>query len=193
LQCTITNNKHQHSEDFLLDLNGMYQVNNLCTVLCAEGILLQQGYTISNTTEKLALANVKKLTGLYGRWQVIQQNPLLVLDVAHNEDGIKQVLLQLNTFYPNKNYHFIIGMVNDKDVHKVLQILPSNAQYYFTNAAIPRALPAAELQTVASNYQLKGNCYSNVNEAIDRAKKIATIADIIIVCGSVFLVAEVNN
>jgi dihydrofolate synthase/folylpolyglutamate synthase len=193
LQCTITNNKHQHSEDFLLDLNGMYQVNNLCTVLCAEGILLQQGFTISNTTEKLALANVKKLTGLYGRWQVIQQNPLLVLDVAHNEDGIKQVLLQLNTFYPNKNYHFIIGMVNDKDVHKVLQILPSNAHYYFTNAAIPRALPAAELQTVASNYQLKGNCYSNVNEAIDRAKKIATIADIIIVCGSVFLVAEVNN
>lgn len=192
LQCTISNNKNQRSEDFLLDLNGMYQVQNLCTVLCAEGILMQQGFTINNSIEKFALANVKKLTGLFGRWQVLQQSPLIVLDVAHNEDGIKQVLLQLNTFYPKNNYHFIIGMVNDKDITTVLQLLPTTAHYYFTNAQIPRALPAAQLQAIAATHQLNGESYTNVNNAIEAAKKQASVGDIIIVCGSVFLVAEVN-
>jgi dihydrofolate synthase/folylpolyglutamate synthase len=192
LQCTITNNQHQHSEDFILDLNGMYQIHNLCTVLCAEGILLQLGFNINNKAEKQALANVKTLNGLNGRWQVIQQNPLLVLDVAHNEDGIKQVLLQLHTFYPNNNYHFVLGMVNDKDVESVLQLLPANANYYFTNAHIPRALPATQLQAIAATYQLNGHYFKDVNEAIDVAKKNASTTDIVIVCGSVFLVAEVN-
>ena len=95
LNCNVTDIEHNITENFTLDLNGLYQTKNLCTVLCAEGILMQQGFTIKNEAEKFALANTKKLTGLHGRWDVIAQNPTIVLDVAHNEDGIKQVLKQV--------------------------------------------------------------------------------------------------
>jgi dihydrofolate synthase/folylpolyglutamate synthase len=193
LQCTVKNKVHNIAEDFILDLNGLYQTKNLRTVLCAEGILTQQGFTISNQVEKFALANTKKITGLYGRWDVIAQNPLIVLDVAHNEDGIKQVLNHLLAITtPTTQFHFILGMVKDKEVEKVLALLPKEAQYYFTNAHIPRALPAPELQQKAAAFQLTGNYYDDVNLALAAAKKTATAHDIIIVCGSVFLVGEVN-
>jgi dihydrofolate synthase/folylpolyglutamate synthase len=193
LSCTVTNSKQAVAENFLLDLNGLYQTNNLCTVLCAEGILLKLGFDIKNDIEKYALANVKKLTGLFGRWQVLQEQPLLVLDVAHNEDGIQQVMRQLHTFYPDKKAHFVMGMVKDKEIDAVLKLLPSKAMYYFSQAQIPRALAAKDLQAKASAYQLVGNCFDNVNLAIAAAKLHADKDDIIIVCGSVFLVGEVDG
>ncbi len=192
LDCTVTNNTRGVQEKFTLDLNGLYQTNNLCTVLCAVSILLELGFNIKNETKKYALANVKKLTGLFGRWQVLQEQPLLVLDVAHNEDGIKQVLQQLNNFYADKKTHFVLGMVKDKEIDTVLKLLPANAVYYFTNAHIPRALAATALQSKAVEYQLNGDCFDNVNEAITAAKLNASKEDIIIVCGSVFLVGEVD-
>jgi dihydrofolate synthase / folylpolyglutamate synthase len=192
LYCTVSNHTQQISETFALDLNGTYQAKNICTVLCAEGFLMNMGFNISNEAEKAALANVKKLTGLFGRWQVIQENPMVVLDVAHNQDGIQQVLVQLNSFYPNKKIHFVLGMVSDKDIQKVLQLLPTDATYYFTNAQIPRALPARELQALANSYQLIGETYTDVNTAISKAKINADIDDFIVVCGSVFLIGEVN-
>ena len=192
LNCDVTNIEQGITENFSLDLNGIYQTKNLCTVLCAEGILMQLGFTIKNEVEKFALANTKKITGLHGRWDVIAENPIVVLDVAHNEDGIKQVLKQLNTKNnPIKN-HFVLGMVKDKEVDKVLSLLPTDAEYYFTNAHIPRALPAQELQTKAAAFNLKGNFYDDVNMAIEAAKQNAAITDLIIVCGSVFLVGEVD-
>jgi dihydrofolate synthase/folylpolyglutamate synthase len=196
LQCSITT--HQHiKENFTLDLNGIYQTKNLRTVLFAEKILLQKEFIISEEAEKFALANTKKLTGLHGRWDVIAENPTVVLDVAHNEDGVKQVLQQVKWLTENgrsvkKNIHFVIGMVKDKEVSKVLSLLPIDATYYFTNAHIPRALPAAELEIKAALYNLKGNCFDDVNKAIAAAKENAGNQDIIIVCGSVFLVGEVN-
>jgi dihydrofolate synthase/folylpolyglutamate synthase len=123
---------------------------------------------------------------------VLQEQPLLVLDVAHNEDGIKQVLQQLNNFYADKKTHFVLGMVKDKEIDTVLKLLPANAVYYFTNAHIPRALAATALQSKAVEYQLNGDCFDNVNEAITAAKLNASKEDIIIVCGSVFLVGEVD-
>jgi dihydrofolate synthase/folylpolyglutamate synthase len=193
LSCIVTNSKHSDTETFSLDLNGLYQTNNLCTVLCAEGILMELGFDIKNEVEKYALANVKKLTGLFGRWQVLQEQPLLILDVAHNVDGIKQVMRQLHSFYPDKKTHFVMGMVKDKEIDAVLKLLPANAAYYFTNAHIPRALAAEDLQTKASTYQLNGDCFDNVNLAIVSAKLHAAKDDIIIVCGSVFLVGEVDE
>lgn len=193
LHCTVKNFEHDIEENFSLDLNGLYQTKNLCTVLCAEGILMQKGFTIKNEAEKIALANTKKLTGLNGRWDVIDENPVVVLDVAHNEDGIKQVLNQLQFLqHPTSKTHFIIGMVKDKEVDKVLSLLPADACYYFSNAHIPRALPALELQSKAAAFALKGNCYDDVNIAIHNAKQQASHNDLIIVCGSVFLVGEVN-
>ncbi len=194
LECEVTGLKHGDTESFILDLNGLYQTKNLRTVLCAEKILMEQGFTISNEAEKIALANVKKLTGLHGRWEVIADEPTMVLDVAHNEDGVKQILEQLLAV--RKNYtalHIVTGMVKDKDADKVLSLLPKDAVYYFTNAHIPRALPAKELQQKAAEYNLNGEVFDDVNNAILAAKKIADRTDMILVCGSVFLVGEVNR
>jgi len=193
LQCDVTSNGNHCTEHFTLDLNGIYQARNLPAVLCAEGILLQYGCNITEAAEKYALANVKRLTGLHGRWDVISENPTTVLDVAHNEDGIKQVLQQLALISDQyNNLHIITGMVKDKDISKVLSLLPKNARYYFTNAHIPRALPAKELQQQALAYQLSGNVYDDVNDALSEAKKNAAAEDLILVCGSVFVVGEVK-
>lgn len=193
LACDVTSRQHQITEHFQLDLNGLYQAKNIRTVLSAEGILMQQGFNIRNEDEKLALSRVKKLTGFYGRWDVIGTSPTIVLDVAHNEDGIRQLLAQLSVVSrPSSVVHFVLGMVKDKEISKVLSILPKNARYYFTNAHIERALPYKDLQEKAKAFELHGQGFDDVNEAIKAAKQLAVADDIIIVCGSVFLVAEVE-
>ena len=193
LSCNVKNVAHNRTEYFELDLNGLYQAKNICSVLCAEGILMQLGFTIKNTDEKQALKNVKKLTGLYGRWDVISSNPNIVLDVAHNEDGIKQLLHQLSVVHPTANtVHFIIGMVKDKDVTKILSILPKDANYYFCNAHIERAMPHRDLLEKAKVFDLKGESFDDVNMAIDAARHKANANDLIIVCGSIFLIADVD-
>ncbi len=200
LDCAVKNIANNESENFSLDLNGLYQTKNLRTVLCAEGILINLGFIIKNEAEKFALANVKKLTGLQGRWDVVSEHPMIVLDVAHNEDGMKQVLNQALAYQAdgvveeyNRKLHFVMGMVKDKEVSKVLSMMPADADYYFTNAHIPRALAAATLQELAAVYNLKGLVFEDVNAAIAFAKKQAKSDDLIIVCGSVFLVGEVEK
>lgn len=193
LHCDVTSTQQNLTEHFTLDLNGLYQSKNLCTVLCAEGILMQLGFTIKPADEKYALSHTKQLTGLHGRWDVIAENPLTVLDVAHNEDGIKQVISHLSFIAKeNSRLHFVLGMVKDKEVSKVLALLPPQASYYFTHAHIPRAMPAAELQEKAAGYNLNGSCFENVNDALAAARAAAKATDTIIVCGSVFLVGEVE-
>ena len=196
LTCNVRDTVHDISETFRLDLNGLYQVKNLRTVLCAESILGPLGYMINNEEEKRALENVKTITGFSGRWDIVKENPTVVLDVAHNEDGIKQVLDQVNMINADrqqKQIHFVIGMVKDKEVSKVLALLPDNAHYYFTNAHIPRAMPFTELKEKAEALGLTGTGYDNVNVAINAALFDAEANDIIIVCGSVFVVGEVDS
>lgn len=193
LCCDITDVKQGITETYSLDLNGLYQTSNLCTVLSAEGILLENGFSISNEAEKYALSHVKALTGLHGRWEVISKDPAIILDVAHNEDGIKELTRHLATLGNTvSKIHFVLGMVKDKDVTRVLSLLPADAGYYFTHAHIPRALPATELKEKAGEFGLQGHTFENVNEAIKAAKAKAAKNDIIIVCGSVFLVGEVE-
>ncbi len=192
LKCTVTDLHNHHQEDFLLDLNGSYQVKNLRTVLTAEKALINAGFVIENHAEKYALAHVKPLTGLSGRWDIIQQNPTVILDVAHNEDGIKQLLLQLQQCYPDAVYHFVLGFVKDKDVSHVLDLLPANARYYFTNAHIQRALPHESLQKIAAEKKLYGKSYDDVNEAIREATAAANTTDVVLVCGSFFIIAEIT-
>jgi dihydrofolate synthase/folylpolyglutamate synthase len=194
LSCHVTNTIQGITKHVELDLNGLYQVKNICTVLCAEGILIQQGFSISNEVEKKALKQVKALTGLYGRWDVLSDHPAIIMDVAHNEDGIRQLLQQLTVVRkPSARLHIVLGMVKDKEITKVLSLLPRDAQYYFCNAHIERALPYAELRDQANHLGLVGEGYDDVNVAINTAKRIAGEDDLIIVCGSVFLVAEVDT
>ena len=138
------------------------------------------------------LQKTKKLTGLHGRWEIIHERPTIILDVGHNEDGIKQIIQQIE-LTTHHELHIITGMVKDKEIDKVLSLLPHSANYYFTQAHIPRALPAEILKEKAAEYNLKGKVFTDVNDAIKEAKAKAHEDDLILVCGSVFLVGEVNT
>jgi dihydrofolate synthase/folylpolyglutamate synthase len=184
---------HHHTDHLLLhlDLNGVYQIRNCITVLETIHQLQVKGWVISNDQTKKALSAVKHLTGLKGRWDVIRISPMIVLDVGHNEDGIKQVVSQLS-ITDFKNLHIIIGMVKDKDISGVLSQLPENAEYYFTKANIPRAMPEEMLCSLAETKGLRGKIYPFVNDALSAAVSKADKEDLILVCGSVFLVGEVD-
>lgn len=183
----------EHKTDrqvYRLDLPGLYQTKNLLTVLEACAVLQEKGWRIDEPIIQSALHQVKKLTGLHGRWELIRQRPPVILDVAHNEAGMQQVVKQLE-LADYHELHIILGMVKDKAIDKVLALLPSSAHYYFTQAGIPRALDAKELQQQAAGAGLKGKTYPDVNNALKEATARAKENDLVLVCGSVFLVAEV--
>lgn len=184
----------KHRTDRLLyhlDLAGLYQIKNLLTALEACAVLQEKGWEIEETAIQSALRQVKRLTGLHGRWELIHQHPPVILDVAHNEGGMQQVVEQLE-LADYHELHIVLGMVKDKAIDKVLALLPSSAQYYFTQAGIPRALDAKELQQQAAAAGLKGKTYPDVNTALKEAMAKAKENDLVLVCGSVFLVAEVS-
>jgi len=173
-----------------LDLLGQYQHKNIPAVLKSFEILNAKGYSITDNNIRDGLSNVIKTTGLLGRWQVLDTNPLIVCDTGHNEDGIRAIVNQLkNTAY--KKLHFIIGTVGDKDPDKVLALLPLEATYYFVKAAIPRAMSAELLAEKAGKFNLEGKVFASVAEAFLYAKKQAETNDLIFVGGSTFVVAEV--
>lgn len=183
---------HTDHQIYELDLPGIYQTKNLLTVLEACSQLQQIGWNITDENIHAGVKQAGKITGLHGRWEIIHHSPLIVMDVAHNTDGIKQLVQQIELTEHN-DLHIIIGMVKDKAVEEVLELLPKTAHYYFTKAQIPRALPEDELQEKARLQHLNGNVYADVNAAINSAKQQAHEEDLIIICGSVFLVGEVNH
>jgi len=174
-----------------LDLPGIYQSKNLLTVLEACSVLKELKYNIDENGIREGLQKAKKMTGLHGRWEIIHENPTIVLDVGHNEDGIKQIIQQIE-LTTHHDLHIIIGMVKDKEIDTVLSLLPHSANYYFAQANIPRALPAETLKEKAGEFNLKGKVIPDVNEALTEARSKAHKDDLILVCGSVFLVGEVN-
>ena len=174
------------------DLPGKYQYKNLKGVLVAMQILATMGWKLSTKKLLKGLLNVKKNTGLMGRWECIQINPRIILDVAHNEHGIKALLEQLESLHYTQ-LHIVTGMVKDKDVNAVLNLLPKQAKYYFTQSHIPRALAVSELASKGNTFDLIGSQFENVNIALQSANKNATPNDLILVIGSVFLVAEVDR
>lgn len=173
-----------------LDLTGTYQLKNLPAVLSAVAELRKQGYNITDEHIQTGLKQVKALTGLQGRWQTLQTSPLVICDTGHNEDGMKEVLKNIAAT-PHQHLHVVLGMVKDKDISKILALMPQNAQYYFCQPAIPRAKPAAELCMEANKVGLQGNSYLSVNEAYREALKQATPNDLIFIGGSTFVVSEV--
>jgi dihydrofolate synthase/folylpolyglutamate synthase len=188
----VLNKKTEDVQTYQLDLNGSYQAKNIQGVLGAIGILQTKGWPISNQHILDGLSHVKKNTGLYGRWQMIGTNPTTVVDVAHNVAGIQTLLSQIK-LVNHQQLHIVFGMVKDKDIDSVLALLPTQATYYFTQAQIERAIDANELQQKAGQHGLTGNVFAHVNEAISAAQKQAQVADLIVVCGSVFLVGEIEG
>ncbi|WP_240774976.1 bifunctional folylpolyglutamate synthase/dihydrofolate synthase [Pedobacter xixiisoli] len=173
-----------------LDLTGTYQLKNILTVIEAVQELRKIGYQIPDEAIYQALKNVKKLTGLQGRWQTLAKNPLVICDTGHNKAGIAEVIQNINQT-PHQYLHMVIGMVKDKDISAVLALLPKNATYYFCEPQLERALSANELATQAADYNLKGNVFNTVQEALNNAKDNAKDRDLIFIGGSTFVVAEI--
>lgn len=178
------------SQIFQLDLTGSYQLKNIKTVLAAVEELRIQGYTITDEHITTALRQVKTLTGLHGRWETISQKPLTICDTGHNPEGVAEVLKNIATVTYN-HLHFVLGMVNDKDISKVLSMLPKNATYYFCRPDIPRGLEADSLKEKAESFGLQGEAYANVKEALAAAQTAAQPNDLVFAGGSTFVVAEV--
>jgi len=190
LSAIVSNGKEITSEDLQLDLGGSYQLKNVLSVLSAVEILKKQGYHLGKEQVYSALKDVKKLTGLQGRWYVLGHNPLTICDTGHNEAGIQEVVGNLNRL-KYKILHIVLGMVKDKDITSVLQRLPKTAVYYFCSPNLERALPSQELKLLAYAQELHGESYHSVTDAFDHAKLNASKEDVIFIGGSTFVVAEV--
>lgn len=170
-------------------LNGLAQEKNARTVIAAIRELRNIGYNISDEAVYKGFANVVEQTGLMGRWQQLSNKPRIICDTGHNAHGIKYIVEQLNNEQYN-NLHIVFGMVNDKDVSAVLNLMPKNAKYYFTRASIERAFSAKEIAEKASAYGLHGEIYEDISRAIESAKENADENDLIFIGGSSFIVAD---
>ena len=178
------------SEVYKSDLIGSYQSKNIKTVVQTVKQLQGKGFKISKKNIKQGLLKVVKNTGLLGRWQILKERPKVVCDTGHNREGLIYLMQQLSneTF---ESLHIVFGVVNDKDLRYILDLLPKKATYYFCKPNIPRGLDAEELQQTFSSYKLKGRAYKSVNEAYNSALNNARKDDFIYVGGSTFVVAEI--
>ena len=176
-------------EGLKLDLRGPYQQRNVLGVLA---LIEKLDLNISDKNVHLGLANVVKNTGLKGRWQIVNQAPLTILDTGHNKSGIQ---VNLNDIEALKfdGLHMVWGMVDDKDIDELLELLPEQATYYFVKADVPRAMPAEALSQAASRLGLSGNMYPSVMDGYKAALASAKDDDLVFVGGSTFVVAEIED
>ena len=188
-QTLIVTSKNK-SENYTLDLSGNYQQKNICTFLAAVAELRKLNFIITDEHIRQALANTKQITGLRGRWEVLNNQPLTIADVGHNEAGIKDVMEQIHSLQ-KEEVHFVLGMVGDKDRKNILQLLPKNFIYYFCKPNIPRGLDEKVLFEEATTIGLKGKYFRSVQAAFNEAKKNASENDLIFIGGSTFIVAEI--
>lgn len=172
------------------DLSGLYQGENIRTVLAAS-LLLKEHAQIPLDPFKIstALEQVQTSTAMMGRWHWLSTQPPVVCESAHNEDGIRFLIKQLQSL-PFEQLHIVCGFVKDKSLDHVLCQLPNHAVYYFVHAQIPRAKPAKELQSEAADYHLLGKAYHTVRTGLAAAMRKAGSEDLVLVTGSIFVVAE---
>ncbi len=173
------------------DLKGEYQRKNMRTVLAALKVLTRKGYTFDRKKTEYAMGHVQELTGFRGRWDILKTaNPRIVADTGHNEHGIRNVVKQLLS-EKYRQLHMVIGMVEDKDHDKVLELLPKDAVYYFCRPSVLRGFDADKLKEKAARHSLKGESYPSVADALKSARKHCGKQDLIFIGGSTFVVAEV--
>lgn len=178
----------KQTNDYTTDLLGDYQKENLATANMALQILSE--FDIDDRNRQEGLLSVAKNTGLQGRWQILADSPMLIADVAHNEAGIAAVMNQLKSM-TYAQLHIVFGMVEDKDFEQVQQFLFKDATYYFCSPKVVRAKAVDRLFAEANRLGFNGKPYWSVSDALDAAKTMASPSDIILICGSLFVVAEV--
>ena len=172
------------------DLKGEYQQLNKRTVQVAISVLQGLGYAVGIQHIAMGLNKVITNTGLQGRWQIIQKQPLVITDTAHNKEGLQLVMDQIaKTSFTD--LHLVFGVVKEKNLNTILAVLPTYATYYFCAPNVPRAMDADHLMQQAKSYHLKGETYPSVKEGLIAAQKAASETDMIFVGGSTFVVAEI--
>lgn len=170
-------------------LGGFCQEKNTNTLLTALSVLHERGIQFTEFDVRKGFAHVCELTGLMGRWQRLGEHPTLICDTGHNVGGIQYIVEQLRQ-QPCDTLRIVFGMVNDKDINGVLELLPRQAVYYFTQASVKRAMPVHDLQALAANHGLDGRCYDSVETALRQAREEAGANDCLFVGGSSFIVAD---
>ncbi len=190
LRLTINGNGALRNVDSAL--TGTYQLENILTTYAAVDLINGKGnFRIPEEALKAGLKNVISNTGIAGRWQIIKRNPLVICDTGHNADGIKSIMENIRQT-PHKHLHFVLGMMNDKDIRGILRLLPSDhTTYYFCRPDVPRGFDTGLLRQTAIDSGLEGKAYASVIEALAAAKNAAGVDDLIFVGGSTFVVAEV--
>ena len=172
------------------DLEGIYQKKNIKTVLKASEILQQNDYKINDVHIKNGLNNVSNNTGLKGRWDIIQNNPMIICDTAHNMAALKEVISQLIRLEYSKLY-FIVGFSDDKDLDKISKIFPEKAEYYFVKPKVVRGRDSQEVKQIFQSNNRFGTIDKSVNEALNNIKKSCNDNDVIFIGGSTFIVSEI--
>ncbi|WP_118972760.1 bifunctional folylpolyglutamate synthase/dihydrofolate synthase [Taibaiella koreensis] len=184
----------QKMYDLKTDLLGSYQAHNIKTVLTSCDLLQQMGWRLNREGVLKSLEQVKATTGLRGRWERLGLRPEIVLDVAHNAEGMAFLAANLAALKESgagtARLRIVCGFVSDKDVAKALTLFPRDAVYYFTQADVPRAMPFGELAGIAVRSQLEGTAYPSVSAALAAAREEAGDDDVILVTGSFFVVGE---
>lgn len=178
-------------ESYASDLTGTYQVKNIRTVVTAlKRLIINSSWKITEENITQGLLQVKFNTGLRGRWDVLQVEPKVICDTAHNAEGLKYALTQLAGEKFDR-LHIVMGVVSDKDLGKILPLFPKEAIYYFCKPGVPRGMDAQFLKEKAQEFDLNGEVYSSVSKAYNEALKNASNKDVIYVGGSTFTVAEI--
>ncbi len=170
-------------------LSGIYQEKNLATILYSIDELKKIGFNISDIQIVNGLKKVQQNTGLRGRWEILNQHPLTICDTGHNKEGLNYVLQQISK-QEFERLHMVIGFVNDKNISEVLRLFPKDAEYYFTQASIPRAMASELVKIEAEKHGLKGEFFNNVKSAYESACKNASKKDMIFIGGSTFVVGD---
>ena len=169
------------------ELCGDYQAKNMNTILNAIKYLT----LVKNkgTSIKYGISHVTELTGLMGRWQKIQDKPLVICDTGHNVGGWQYLAPQIKA-QACRQLRIVFGMVDDKDVTTVMKMLPKNAIYYWTQATTKRAIKVEKIAELGTSLGLNGNVYPSVNKAFKAAQADAAEDDFIFVGGSSYIVAD---
>lgn len=175
---------------YTTDLLGNYQQKNVKSALLTLNLLQKKGWKVSEENIKKGLLNVVSNTGLQGRWQILNEQPKVICDTAHNKEGLILVMeqLQKETF---KQLHIVLGVVDDKNLDTVLPLFPKEAIYYFCKPDVIRGLDVSLLKEKSNQFGLLGNSYDSVNEAYNEALRSSNNKDVIYIGGSTFVVAEV--
>lgn len=173
-------------------LTGTYQKENILTAVAVVDIINRDGvFQLPDEALKAGLKNVIRNTGIAGRWQILERNPLVICDTGHNADGIRSIMENIGQT-PHRHLHFVLGMMNDKDISGIISLLPiDNTTYYFCKPDVPRGLNTDILRQTAEQSGLKGKDYNSVTLAFAAARSAAAKGDLVFVGGSTFVVAEV--